>query len=216
MDGLLAPLRQFYGPLTPPPGDLFAFFVWDVVSARTLPARRDIAWQALKRIPALTPDAVFRTSKGDLSAALRAVGGVEQRIDALKAGSGHFKRHPDLARRVRGPLPGAVRALADVPHLSEPARLHALLFVGGHALAAADDGVARVVARLDGFAGEPRTRLRRRARRRLLAACGGDFERLTEAVVALAHHADHACVEHGPHCRVCPLAAGCRHARSLA
>ena len=69
-----AALRAFYGPLAPPPQELFAFFVWDVVSARTLPARRDMAWQALKRLPALTPDAMFRASKDDLETALAAVG----------------------------------------------------------------------------------------------------------------------------------------------
>lgn len=214
MEGVVAALRAFYGPLAPPPRELFAFFVWDVVSARALPARRDVAWQALKRIPALTPDAMFRASKDDLEHALRAVGAVEQRIESLKNGSGHFRRHRDLATTVGGPLLGAVRAVADVPHLSAAARTRALLIVGGHALAPVDDTVARVLARLQGFGVGPRARVRREARRRLYTACHGDREVMTEAVTALAHHAAQCCAEHAPHCAVCPLARECRYARA--
>lgn len=212
MDGLLAPLRAFYGPLAPPPRELFAFFVWDVVSARTLPARRDLAWQAIKRLPALTPDAMFRAAKADLEEALAPVGAVEQRIEQLKNGSGHFRRHRDLAQRVSGPLPGAVRALADVPHLSDAAKLRALLVCGGHALAPVDEAVARVLGRLRGFSG-PKARVRRQARRWLFQACAGSADTLGDAMVLLAHHAANACAEHVPHCAVCPLAPGCAHAR---
>ena len=212
MHGVLGALRAFYGPLAPPPKELFAFFVWEVVSARTLPARRDLAWQALRRLPALTPDAMFRASKDDLETALAAVGSVEQRIEALKNGSGHFRRHRDLANRVAGPLLGAARALARVPHLSPPARTRALLWAGGHAVAPVDDALACVLARLQGLAPGPKARVRRMARRHLCAACEGEREKLAEAVVMLAHHATHACAD-VPHCTVCPLAAGCRHAQ---
>jgi endonuclease III len=211
MDGVLGALRAFYGPLAPPPKELFAFFVWDVVSARTLPARRDITWQALRRLPALTPDAMFRASKDDLELALTAVGSVDQRVEALKHGSGHFRRHRDLAERVNGPLLGAARALAHVPHLSSSARTRALLFAGGHALAPVDDALARVLARLRGQPPGPKARVRRAARRHLMAACHGEHERLAEAVIVLGHHATHACGD-APHCSVCPLAASCHHA----
>lgn len=211
MEGVLGALRAFYGPLAPPPQELFTFFVWDVVSARALPARRDLAWQALKRLPALTPDAMFRASQDDLEAALAAVGSVEQRIDALKHGSGHFRRHRDLADRVHGPLLDAARALAQVPHWSTSARSRALLFAGGHAIAPVDDALARVLARLHGLPPGPKARVRRAARRYLTAACHGNGEILAEAIVVLGHHAAHACGD-APHCGVCPLAAGCRHA----
>ena len=213
MERVVAALRAFYGPLAPPPRELFAFFVWDVVSARALPARRDVAWQALKRLPALTPDAMFRASKDDLEHALSGVGAVEPRIEALKNGSGHFRRHRDLATLVGGPLPGAVRALADVPHLSAAARTHALLVVGGHRLAPVDAAVARVLGRLHGAGDGPTARIRREARQRLFGACHGDREAMAEAVVALAHHGAHACAEHTPHCAVCPLTAECRYAQ---
>lgn len=214
VDGVLTALAAFYGPLASPPTDLFAFFVWDVVSARALPARRDIAWQALKRIPALTPDAMFRVPKDDLKAAIDGLGGFEERFDALRAGSGHFRRHRELGAFVAGPLVRATRALRDVPHLTPSARLRALFFAGGHDLPAADDQVARVVARLHGSTAAAGTARRRAARQRLTAAFGRDRQRLGRALTLLGHHAGHACVEHAPHCTVCPLRSGCAWAQA--
>ena len=124
-----AALATFYGPLAPPPRDLFGFVVWEVLSARALPSRRDIAWLALKRLPALTPDAMFRAPRGDLQAALAMLPGRDERLDELRAASGHLRRHRDLdqvvAGRCRGPCgrwlrcprstPGRPRACAAVP-----------------------------------------------------------------------------------------------------
>lgn len=209
-EGVLTALAAFYGPLAPPPRDLFAFFVWEVVSARALPARRDMAWQAIKRIPALTPDAMFRAPKDDLKAALDGLGGFEERLEALRSGSGHFRRHRDLPDAVAGPLLRATRALRDVPHLSPSAQLRALFFAGGHVVPAVDDQTARVLARLAGVAAPAGPRRRRAARQQLQAAFGADRDRLGQALVLLGHHAAHACVEHAPHCTVCPLRAGCQ------
>jgi endonuclease III len=212
MHEVLAALRAFYGPLAPPPRDLFAFVVWEVVSSRTLPARRDMAWTALKRLPALTPDAMFRTSKADLEAALEMVGAREERIDHLRGVSRHFRRHRDLPHLVAGPLAGAVRALARVPHLTRGARMRALLICGGHVAAGVDEGVSRVVVRLRGLPSPNPAARRRSARARVRSESGGGLERVIEAAMVLGHHARHACAEHAPHCHVCPVRADCRHA----
>lgn len=209
MDDALSALTAFYGPIPSPPRDLFAFFAWDVISCRTLPARRDHAWQALKRIPALTPDAMFRAPKDELKAALELVGHVDARMDALREGSGYLRRHRDIADRVAGPLRGAVRALKDVPHLSASARMTAPLLVAGHAVPAVDDDAAQVLARLGGLQATSDRRRRRAARRALVSSYGRDIERLSRAVVVLGHHARHACAEHAPHCSVCPLRPDC-------
>ena len=209
MDGVLTALAAFYGPLASPPADLFQFFVWEVVSARALPARRDIAWQALRRIPALTPDAMFRAPKDDLKAAIDGLGAFEERFDALRSGSGHFRRHRELPDVVAGSLARAARALRDVPHLTPSSQLRALFFAGGHAVPAVDDQVARVIGRLRGVTAPAGPRRRRLARRALATAFGRDRDRLGQALVLLGHHAGHACVEHAPHCAVCPLRSGC-------
>lgn len=202
-------LARFYGPLAAPPRDLFALFVWEVISARTLPARRDIAWQALKRLPALTPDAMFRASKDDLKSAIEGLGAFEERFDALKHGAGHFRRLRNVPERVAAGLRSAVRALADVPNLTPAGRLRALFFAGGYTLPAADDGVARVVTRIAGLAAKPGAPRRRAARRHLAATFGDNRDELTLALVLLAHHAAQCCVDQAPHCGVCPLKADC-------
>jgi endonuclease III len=216
MDGALTALTAFYGPLASPPRDLFAFFVWEVVSARTLPARRDIAWQAIKRIPALTPDSMFRVARDDLKGAIEGLGGFEERFDALRAISGHVRRHRELPAVVAGPLLRATRALADVPHLTPSTQVRALFFAGGHAVAAVDDQVARVVGRLHGATEPGGNRRRRVARRHLSSSFGTDRDRLGQALVLLGHHAGHACAEHTPHCTVCPLRPGCAFAARAA
>jgi len=205
-------LTAFYGPLAPPPRDLFGFVVWEILSARTLPSRRDIAWTALKRLPALTPDAMFRASKADLQAALAMLPARDGRIDDLRAASGHLRRHRDLDQVVAGPLRRAVRALADVPALEAPARVRALLFAGGHAVAPVDPGILRVVARLHGLHHDRPAARRRLSRSWLAADCRGQIDLLRQAAVVLAHHAAHACAEAVPHCGVCPIAPGCRYA----
>jgi hypothetical protein len=40
-------LRDFYGLQATPPADLFQFRVWEILADQALPARRDLAWQAL-------------------------------------------------------------------------------------------------------------------------------------------------------------------------
>jgi len=205
-------LAAFYGPLAPPPRDLFGFVVWEILSARTLPSRRDIAWTALKRLPALTPDAMFRASKVDLQAALAMLPARDLRIDDLRAASGHLRRHRDLDQVVAGPLRRALRALADVPALEASARVRALLFAGGHAVAPVDPGITRVVARLHGLHHDRPAARRRLSRSRLAADCRGQIDLLRQAAVVLPHHAAHACAEALPHCAVCPIAPGCRYA----
>jgi len=212
MRDLVDALGAFYGPLAPPPRDLFGFVAWEILSAKTLPSRRDIGWTALRRLPALTPDAMFRAAKAELQEALLMLPARDERIDDLRAASGHLRRQRDLGQVVAGPLRGAIRALAGVPALSAPARVRALIFAGGHAVAPVDDGILRVVARLDGLADPRPRRLRRLARARLAAACAGQLDPLRQATVLLGHHAHHACAEASPHCGVCPLAARCRFA----
>jgi endonuclease III len=212
MRDALEALASFYGPLAPPPRDLFGFVVWEILSGRALPSRRDLAWTALRRLPALTPDAMFRASKADLQEALLMLPGREERIDELRSASGHLRRHRQLEAAVTGRLAGAVRALAELPGLTPAGRVRALLFPGGHAVAPTDEGVVRVVVRLHGLDQSGPAARRRVARGLVRAECGGDLELLRRTAVLVAHHAAHACAPSTPHCGVCPLAGQCRFA----
>jgi endonuclease III len=213
-------LRAFYGLLPAPPEDLFAFFVWEVISRHALPARRDLAWHAIKRIPALTPDAMFRAAPKKLQDAIGLAGPHrDERLEQLREGTAVFRRHREFETRVEPPrhdgdsprrLFDAARALADVPHLESAGRHRALLFVGRFRVLPVDDGMARVAARL-GLAPVASVRAARRA---LTGALPPDIDAYRDAALYLAHHAEHACIAHGPHCHVCPLAVECPAARA--
>jgi endonuclease III len=214
MRATLEALHAFYGPLAHPPADLFGFFVWEVISQGALPARRDLAWLALKRIPALTPDAMFRAPAKALH---EAVGHVthhrDERIDVLKAGVGELRRNRDLPDWMDQGVVKAARAVWRLPHLDGAARARALLFVGGYPVLPVDEGTARVVERITAAAPVIhglRARIRR-ARRVLAAEVPPDLELRRTLALYFSHHAARACTEVSPHCQVCPLKDRCAY-----
>src|SRR6266481_7525746 len=111
LEGVLQDLRRFYGLLPSPPRDSFALFVWEVLSVHSTPLRRDKTMAALKRLRALTPDAMWRTPQKALEEAVALAGPyAEGRLQSLRAGIDIFRRSPELARTIRGPLVRARRA----------------------------------------------------------------------------------------------------------
>lgn len=222
MKDAIGRLREFYGLLPPPPANLFQFFLWEILSRDAILARRDLAWQALRRIPALTPDAVFRAPKQELLDAIALTGpNREEKADAIRAVVGEFKRHRDVLNETAlasGPLSHAVRALARLTQVEVSVRRRALLFALGRPLLPMDDDLARVAGRLAGFEPivqryRPRAadlrRSQRDARRWLAERLPPEVSVYREAVTYLRHHAMHTCVVAGPHCGVCPLAVQC-------
>lgn len=208
-------LREFYGLQPTPPADLFQFLVWEILSHNALPARRDLAWQALKKIPALTPDAMFRAPSKDLLDALGIAGAHrEEKLELIRATVGEFKRHRHVlygeTLRQAGLL-RARRALKHLPHVPLPTRSRALLFAAGYEVLPIDAEMMRVAGRL---MGQPDTRHRPAVRRWLMARVSAEIEALRDAVVYLRHHARNTCVPVAPHCGVCPLRADCASAMS--
>ena len=215
-------LRTFYGLLPTLPGDLFQFFVWEILSRDALPARRDLAWLALKRIPALTPDAVFRAPPKAFLDAIGLTGPYrEDKADLIKSVVGEFKRHRDTLAGdafAESGLRRAVRALRRFTLIDIGVRRRALLFAGNYLLLPMDPELARVLNRIAGS--EPvllprrqtapeQRRSQRGARRWLADRLPRDLEIYRDAVVYLRHHAQHTCLLIGPHCTVCPLRDGC-------
>ena len=204
-------LRQFYGRLPDPPNDPFAYFVWEVLAAESAPPKRDAAFLALKKIPALTPDAMHRAAPAKIATAVALAGPYrERRLDALMAGIDRFRRTPDLPRTVRGPLTAARRALRPVPALGISGAWRLLLFAGNHPIVPVDAKLERVASRI-GYAPETADpRLRARAIRRTLAAeLPADLETIRRTVLYLSHHGSVTCLEREPHCGVCPLGRDC-------
>src|SRR3954468_6858651 len=86
-------LQKFYGAQPSPPRDPFRLFVWEVLSVHGTARKRDAAMAALKRLRALTPDAMWRAPQNKLEQSVALAGPyTEQRMTALRAGVDLFRR----------------------------------------------------------------------------------------------------------------------------
>ena len=211
LESLIDALQKFYGPLPTLPRDPFTLFVWEVLAAHASPRKRDAALAALKRIPALTPDAMWRAPQKRLQDGVALAGPyTEQRMRALRMGVDLFRRTPKLPAVIRGPLPAARRALKPLPQLGETGAHRMLLFAADHAILPVDARVSRVARRL-GYGGAD-DEFRKQARavqqglERELPASVDAFRR---AYTYLSHHGAATCTETSPHCTVCPLLKEC-------
>ena len=207
---MIQTLRDFYGLQPTPPADLFQFFVWEVLSEHALPARRDLAWHALRRLPALTPDAMFRAPTKDLLDAIGTAGPHrEEKLERIRAIVGEFKRHRDLLSAealARMSVLAVARTLRRLEQAPVAMRERALLFALGRRVLPMDEEISRVVGRL---MGDPHNRRHQPARRWLTARVPQDIAAYRDAVLYLRHHAQHTCLKVGPHCGVCPLRGSC-------
>jgi endonuclease III len=203
-------LERFYGHLPSPPSDAFAFYVWEVLSVHAMPARRDAAMTALRKIPALTPDAMAKAAPKKLEDAVTLAGPYrEERLRALRAGIDAFRRNRSLGSDLRGPLHAASIAVASVPHLTAAGGERMLLFAGHHPIVPGDPAHARVVIRLGlGQASDESTRARA-ALDEFGAGLATDIDVIRRAAVYFVHHGWTTCTESDPHCTVCPLLEHC-------
>ncbi|MGE0706245.1 MAG: hypothetical protein AB7F99_12705 [Vicinamibacterales bacterium] len=208
---LLARLQRFYGFLAQPPKDPFMFFVWEILSARTTPGRRDIAIGALRRLPALTPDAMMRAPQAKLAAAVALAGPhADQRLSALRTGAEQFRRSEALRTLALRPLIAARRALRPLPQFDTVAARRMLLFTTGRGPIPPDPRVMRVGRRL-GFGSTSGVARRdvRDLQRTLTRMFVSQLEDCRQAFLYLAHHGDATCTAADPHCVVCPVRDDC-------
>jgi endonuclease-3 len=216
LERLLAELESFYGRLPTPPADPFTLFVWEVLSVHSTPRKRDAALGALKRVRALTPDAMWRVAQKKLEESVALAGPyLEQRVRALRSGVDVFRRSPKLPAIIRGPLPAARRALKGLPRMGEGGAYRMLLFAAAHPVLPVDARLSRVARRL-GYGGQHAhlTRSARAIRTALSAELTGTLDVCRRAFVYLDHHAAATCTEGDPHCRVCPLLPDCPEGRA--
>jgi endonuclease III len=211
LEALVSSLQKFYGALPSPPRDPFRLFVWEVLSVHSTPRKRDAAFSALKRVPALTPDAMWRAPQKKLQESVALAGAyAEQRLHALRKGVDIFRRTRQLPSVIRGPLPAARRALKPLPQLGEAGAHRMLLFAADQPILPVDARVSRVARRL-GY-GDPSGDFRRQARSvqhalvQELIPSPGAFQ---QAFIYLSHHGASVCTETDPHCTICPLRKDC-------
>jgi endonuclease III len=211
LDVVVRELRAFYGPQPLPPHEPFALYVWEVMNFHAAPLKREAALAALKRIPALTPDSVWKTPMPKLDAAAALAGPyLDERVRALRAGADAFRRKPNLARTIAGPMVGAMRALRTLPQLSGAGTTRMLLYAGDAPIIPVDAVTSRVVVRLGLCEPEPDVRRQaRRARRALDRLVPRDLDVRRRVVQLLEHHGQATCAEFDPHCGICPLAEQC-------
>jgi endonuclease-3 len=208
---MLDRLQSFYGALPRPPRDPFTLFVWEVLSVHSTRRKRDAALAALKRIPALTPDSMWKAPQKKLEESARIAGPyVEQRLKALRTGVDVFRRTPKLPAVIRGPLAPARRALKGMPQMGEGGAYRMLLFAAGHPVLPVDARVSRVARRL-GFGEQLSdfTKTARSVREAVSARLPSEPAAFQRAFVYLAHHGGATCTEADPHCGVCPLLKDC-------
>jgi endonuclease III len=211
LDDLIDALRKFYGALPSPPRDPFTLFVWEVLSTHSTPRKRDAALAALKRIRALTPDAMWRAPQKKLEESVALAGPyAENRLRALRTGTDVFRRHRNLPALVRGPLTSARRALKGLPQMGEGGAYRMLLFAADHPILPVDARVSRVARRL-GY-GEQQsdfTKTARSVREALATELPQALDAYREAFLYFSHHGAATCTEADPHCSVCPLLKDC-------
>ena len=211
LESIIDSLRGFYGALPSPPRDPFRLFVWEVLSGRSTPRKRDAAFAALKRIRALTPDAMGRAPQKKLEESVALAGPyAEQRLRALRTGVDRFKRSPDLSKVIRGPLAAALRALKGMPQMGEAGAYRMLLFAADHPVLPVDSSISRVARRL-GYGTEDVdfTKCARSVRKAMVRELPRDAEAFRRAFVYLSNHGSATCTERDPHCAICPLLTAC-------
>jgi endonuclease III len=211
LETLLTALQKFYGALPTPPRDPFTLFVWEVLSVHATPMKRDAALAALKRIPALTPDAMWRAPQKKLEQSVGLAGPyLENRLQALRSGVELFRRSPEVSRTIRGPLPAARRALKPFPQLGETGAHRMLLFAADQKTLPVDARVSRVGRRLGyGKAAGDFKKQSRSVQEALVRELPASADAYRHAFIYLSHHGGATCTEGDPHCTICPLVAGC-------
>src|SRR5262249_58695394 len=89
--------QKFDGALPRPPRDPFTLLVGEVLSVHSTPRKRDAALAALKRIRALTPEAMWRAPQKKLEESVALAGPyLENRLRARRTGTEIFRREPTL------------------------------------------------------------------------------------------------------------------------
>jgi endonuclease III len=214
---LVEGLRRFYGPLLQPPAEPFAFRLWQVLNSGATASGRDAAMLALRRLPALTPDALWGTAPGKLEAAAALAGhsGRELRVAGMRDAAALFRRRRTLLEVNRQRFRSALRTLASAG-VSQSDAEWLLLFTSEQPILPLDRTICRVASRLGfGALAGPPSLVARSARRGLRRAAGRDVGALREVCFWFSHHGSATCAEEEPRCSVCPMRDACRYESGL-
>ena len=211
IDRLVAKLKKFYGALPPPPADPFTLFVWEILSNHSTQKKRAAAMAALKKYGALTPDGMWNCAPRKIEKSIALAGPyTAQRIQGLKKGIEAFRRNPDLSSAIKGPMPGALRALKGIPLMGEGGGYRMLLFPGEQPVLPVDARVARVATRLGyGEKSDNFGKTAKSIREAVARQASTSLKTYREMYVYFEHHGTTTCTETDPRCGKCPLLKDC-------
>jgi endonuclease III len=212
LERLVAKLKKKYGAVPAPPSDTFALFVWQVLFNHSTAKKRDAAVAGLKRIRALTPDGMWNAPPKALAECVHRAGPFgEYRLMALRKGVEVFRRDPDWAAVLAGPVPAALRRLKVLPRMSGDGPAYSmLLFAGGQPVLPVNARVARVATRLGyGQLGPAFPKIAKSIRQAITPDLGNRVAAYRDAYVYFEHHGSATCAETDPACDKCPLLKEC-------
>ena len=204
--------ERFYGVLPPPPRDPFTLFVWEVLSVHSTPRKRDAALAALKRIPALTPDAMWRAPQKKLEESVALAGPV---LREPAAGAAHRRAtcsggSPKLPKiDPRAAAGGAARAASRCRRSARPARTACCCSPPTTPILPVDARVSRVGRRLGyGEAAEDFKQAGAIGPGRDDRELPPSADAYRHAFLYLSHHGGATCTESRPALRRLPAAEG--------
>jgi endonuclease III len=216
---IVAELEGVYGRVRQPPQtDWFELVLLENVAYLVDDARRQKAFENLRREIGTAPEAILRADVVTIAAAI-ADGGMKPMMRAEKLrvcaeiALGIGVSELDLAVRVDPPR--AKQLLRQFPSVGEPCADKILLFCGGVASVAPDSNALRVLIRL-GFVEEQNDY--RRTYRAAAAAIREEIRNLTDARsahVLLRRHGQEVCKRSSPRCDVCAVRAECAWYRNV-
>jgi endonuclease-3 len=220
LPGVLAALRKLYGkPGQPAWTDPFQLILYENVAYLASDARRDEAFELLRKRTGLTPGEILAAPP----ATLREIAG----RGILPAGTAEKLREiariaveefgGDLAPVLRLPPREAIRELRKFPSIGEPGAEKILLFTGARPILALESNGLRVLLRL-GFGKEEKSYAKsyRSAQEAASAEIPESRGARIEAHLLLRRHGQELCKRNHPRCEACPLRPDCAYYRAVA
>jgi len=213
---IIAKLKKHFGvPKPPQTTDPFEIIVFDNIAYLVDDARREAAFDLLRKTVGLKPvDIVAAPAEKVISATK--LGGIhpEPRAHRLKESAQIVLNDfgGDLDQALKLPLAKAIKALRQFPSIGEPGAEKILLFTRTQPILALESNGLRVMLRL-GFGEEKKnySASYKSVREAVVDQIGPDCDYLIEAHQLLRHHGKEICKTTNPHCDACPITRYCEY-----
>ncbi len=212
---IVARLERLYGPPAPP--DVtgpFEMILRENVAYLASDARRDAAWDALRRRVGTTPKAILAAPRAELTAIARAGILAADRVEKIRESARIALEEfgGDLGRALDRAPAKAAKALERFPSIGGPGAEKILLFSRREKVLALDSNGLRVLLRLgygeeDGNYAASYRSVREAAR----PQWKDDFDWLIAAHQLLRRHGQELCKASHPRCEACPLRRECAY-----